>query len=268
MIRIPHRPVLAAAFVLLCAACGGDSTGDDAVAALKADSTFTDPVSVRVPSAIRVTGGLANGASNGLGGVARYGPKEYNRINPHMNVLRAAGMLRFADQSRRVLVHTNRIGYNACQPYSTRSPGCGRIAETRLYDYSHTVQVIPTGALGAEWREDTKPLAAALWTQRGIAFTPGWVVDLAHRELAEVRQVRKVKEGEVEIEFTWRWALTPAGRHFDANGPTVRSLPASQNGFAIPGVADGLRADTVYTGKAAVSRTGDSWKVTDLDVWN
>ncbi|HEX6037678.1 hypothetical protein [Longimicrobium sp.] len=71
MIRIPLRPVLAGALILLAAACGPGAE-EAALATLKADTAFSAPVTVHIPKAIQVTAGLGSGTFNGLGGVARY----------------------------------------------------------------------------------------------------------------------------------------------------------------------------------------------------
>lgn len=266
MTRIPHRPMLAAAFVLLSPACGGPNPADDVRAALQADSAFSTPVTIRIPGSIRVTASAASSGANGLSGIARFGPEQFHRLDAPMNVLRAAGVLHLADRSRRMLVRASRTGYTACVPYHHRSapgslghPSCNRAGESRVYDYSHTVQVTPAAPLGAEWREDAQPWEPVPGLA-GVAFSPGWVVELGRREIVEVGEVRNPEPGILEVDYTWRWALTPTGGHFDPDGATLRAIPSSLRTFAITGLADGPRANTVYTGTAALARAGGTWR--------
>jgi hypothetical protein len=121
MITIPHRPMLAAALALLCGACGGPDADDPILAKLQADSAFSAPVTMRIPRVIRVPARGFNAGMHGVGDRASYGPEQYQQLNAPMNVLRAGGMVRLLDRSRRVLVHTSRIGNAACVPYRERN---------------------------------------------------------------------------------------------------------------------------------------------------
>jgi hypothetical protein len=269
MTRIPHRPVLAAAFALFCAACGGPDTDPQLLAELQADSAFSQPVTIRIPRAIRITASVAN-AGDGWGNIARFGPEHYRRLHAPMNVLRMAGVLRVNDYSRRELVRRSRLGYTSCVPrphlYPSGGPGhpsCNRTAETRIYDYSHRVQVNPTAALGAEWREDTEPWGPVV-NAGGAEFSPGWVVELGRREIVKVGKSRNPELGIREVGYTWRWILTPTGAHFDPNGATLQGLPASMRTLSIARMSEGPRADTVYTGKAILARIEGAWKVTEV----
>lgn len=269
MIRIPHRRMLAAAFALFCAACGGPSPADEARALLRADSAFSTPVTIRIPRTIHVSARVANDGMNDLGDIASYGPEQYHRLNAPMNVLRAAGMVRVLDRSRRVRVFTASLGY-ACTPSNLRrDPAyrgyrfCGRDEERRGYDYAHTVEVVLTTAPGAEWREDTEPWTGS-FADAGFVISPGWVVELARREIVDVGEVRKPEIGALEVDYTWRWALTPTGSYFDPDGATQGALPASMRTFAIAGMAEAPRADTVYKATALLLYLEGAWKMSNV----
>jgi hypothetical protein len=268
MIRIPHQWMLAAAFALFCAACGGPTPADEARAALRADSAFATPVTIRIPRSIRVTASAANSGASGFSGIARFGPEHFHRLNAPMNVLSAAGVLRVADRSQRMLVRSLRTGTSSCVPYHYRTapgphPSCHRVNEQRIYDYSHRVQVSPTAALGAEWREDTEPWEPSFGLA-GAEFSPGWVVELARREIVDVGEVRNPEIGALEVDYTWRWAVTPTGSHFDPAGATQRALPSSLRTFAIARMAEAPRADTVYNATALLLRIDGAWKMSDV----
>lgn len=256
--------MLAAACVLLCAACGGPWADDRLRAALQADSAFAAPFTIRIPSRIHVSASTADSGIDGLGDKVRFGPEEFRRLHAPMDVLRVAGVLRVTDQSQRVLVHRSHAGFGTCMSarYSVApaQQNCSRPSEIRNYDYAHTVRVTPVVALGAEWRQDAEPWEITF----GFAgeASPGWVVELGRREIVDVTEVRKPEPWMMEVDYTWRWKLTPTGSHFDPDGgATLRRLPPSQRTFLIEGMENGLHADSIYTGTAKLTRIGGSWKI-------
>lgn len=269
MMHIPYRPLFAGVLALLCAACGGSAADAHVLAALQADSAFSQPVTIRIPRSIRVTASASNSGGHQLGGIAQYGPKQFRELNAPMNVLREAGVLRVNDHSQRMLVRTQRLA-TTCVPYVYHPPHgspsmshCGRGAETRIYDYSHTVQVSPTTAPGAEWRQDAEPWEP-VFDLPGARFSPGWVVELGRREIVDVGEVSNPEPGIRKVDYTWRWALTPTGGHFDPGGATQLALPSSVRTYAIAGMREAPRADSVYSGTALLLRVGDTWQAIEV----
>jgi hypothetical protein len=263
MIRIPHRPLLAAVLILLSAGCS--SRKDELTAALKADSIAFAPLVVRVPKSIELDPRTPIPGDWALltQGVAerQLGINQYYAIDPYAYILSEGGLLRFRDRPRRVHTFT-RITSTICMP------NCGgSIDSIRTYRYAHRVEVHPDAMLGIEWQDDPVPWTPPTGLQQ-TAFTreAGWVVTLGRRELVEVKEIREAAEG-YDVDFTWRWVLTPAGRHFDLDGPTMQALPPHHRQVQLDGIS-GLHGDSLYQATASLERVGGRWTSQGAGVWS
>jgi hypothetical protein len=79
-----------------------------------------------------------------------------------------------------------------------------------------------------------------------------------------VGELRTPEFGVTEVDFTWRWAVTPTGGHFHPDGATLRAFPSSLRTFAITGLADAPRADTVYDATVVLTRIDDTRQGTQV----
>jgi|SRR5918911_3904921 hypothetical protein len=117
------------------------------------------------------------------------------------------------------------------------------------------------------WKFDVEPAL----TEKGRELAakehaPDQSVPIARKEVVEVTGIRKISEGSVEAEFTWKEDPTEAGEVFDPQSAAYRSLPKTlqeeiRQPRGIMGRDATRKYGEVYTATASFQLYDDGWRL-------